>query len=66
MRQSAVRRAALRLKVAGASFGDSGTTATTQTGEVAQVVLQSSEQLSGKLQVLQREVSEFVSGLRAA
>jgi methyl-accepting chemotaxis protein len=42
------------------------TTATTQTGEVAQVVLQSSEKLAGKLQVLQREVSEFVTGLRAA
>ena len=42
------------------------TSATTQTGEVAHVVLQSSEKLSGKLQVLQREVSEFVSGLRAA
>ena len=42
------------------------TTATTETGEVAQAVLQSSEQLAGKLQVLQREVSEFVSGLRAA
>ncbi|HKU05402.1 MAG TPA: cache domain-containing protein [Bradyrhizobium sp.] len=42
------------------------TTATTQTGEVAQVVLQSSDKLAGKLQVLQREVSEFVAGLRAA
>jgi methyl-accepting chemotaxis protein len=42
------------------------TTATTQTGEVAQVVLQSSEKLAGKLQILQREVSEFVAGLRAA
>jgi methyl-accepting chemotaxis protein len=42
------------------------TTATTQTGEVAQVVLQSSEKLAGKLQVLQREVSEFITGLRAA
>jgi methyl-accepting chemotaxis protein len=42
------------------------TSATTQTGEVAHAVLQSSEKLSGKLQVLQREVSEFVSGLRAA
>ena len=42
------------------------TSATTQTGEVAQVVLQSSEKLAGKLQVLQREVSEFVAGLRAA
>ena len=42
------------------------TSATTQTGEVAHVVLQSSEKLAGKLQVLQREVSEFVSGLRAA
>jgi methyl-accepting chemotaxis protein len=42
------------------------TTATTQTGEVAQMVLQSSEKLAGKLQVLQREVSEFVTGLRAA
>jgi hypothetical protein len=30
------------------------------------VVLQSSEQLASKLQVLQREVSEFVAGLRAA
>ncbi|MGQ0683621.1 hypothetical protein [Bradyrhizobium sp.] len=42
------------------------TSATTQTGEVAHVVLQSSEKLAGKLQVLQREVSEFVAGLRAA
>jgi methyl-accepting chemotaxis protein len=42
------------------------TSATTQTGEVAQVVLQSSDKLAGKLQVLQREVSEFVAGLRAA
>ncbi|MGE0288056.1 MAG: methyl-accepting chemotaxis protein [Bradyrhizobium sp.] len=42
------------------------TSATTQTGEVAHSVLQSSERLAGKLQVLQREVSEFVVGLRAA
>jgi methyl-accepting chemotaxis protein len=42
------------------------TSATNQTGEVAHVVLQSSDKLAGKLQVLQREVSEFVAGLRAA
>jgi len=42
------------------------TSTTTQTGEVAQMVLRSSDKLAGKLQVLQREVSEFVAGLRAA
>src|SRR5256886_7061205 len=42
------------------------TTATTQTGEVAQMVLQSSEQLARKLEGLQRDVSEFIAGVRAA
>jgi methyl-accepting chemotaxis protein len=42
------------------------TTATTQTGEVAKMVLQSSEQLARKLEGLQRDVSEFIAGVRAA
>ena len=42
------------------------TAATTQTGEVAAIVLQSSDRLSGKLQELQHEVSEFIAGVRAA
>ena len=35
-------------------------------GAGLQMVLQSSEKLAGKLQVLQRELPEFVTGLRAA
>ena len=42
------------------------TVATTQTGEVAGVVLQSSDRLGSKLQKLQHEVSEFIAGVRAA
>ncbi|MBV8926554.1 MAG: cache domain-containing protein [Bradyrhizobium sp.] len=42
------------------------TAATTETGSIAEAVLHSSGQLSGKLEMLQQEVATFLAGVRAA
>jgi methyl-accepting chemotaxis protein len=42
------------------------TAAATETGGIAEIVLQSSGRLSGRLQMLQQEVATFLAGVRAA
>ena len=42
------------------------TAATTETGNIADIVLNSSGRLSGKLRTLQQDVAAFLAGVRAA